>query len=178
MIRRPPRSTLFPYTTLFRSVLARAASCFFGGRPAAGPLLIAVCAAVLSSPFRIPLPVPGNVSIAFTFVFATLILLGTPAAVLTAAISGVTASLLRRRPRPPLQRVLFNAAELSVSAAVAGSIFQLAGGTPGPIDPGGEWLAVVLAARAFFAANSCLVAGAVSLTDDIPFFRNWRTNFL
>src|SRR2546422_6413799 len=24
MIRRPPRSTLFPYTTLFRSVLARA----------------------------------------------------------------------------------------------------------------------------------------------------------
>src|SRR3712207_8012910 len=26
MIRRPPRSTLFPYTTLFRSVPARAAS--------------------------------------------------------------------------------------------------------------------------------------------------------
>src|SRR5258708_23568096 len=26
MIRRPPRSTLFPYTTLFRSVLARAVS--------------------------------------------------------------------------------------------------------------------------------------------------------
>src|SRR5687767_15610966 len=25
MIRRPPRSTLFPYTTLFRSVLSRAA---------------------------------------------------------------------------------------------------------------------------------------------------------
>src|SRR3712207_7825883 len=30
MIRRPPRSTLFPYTTLFRSVLG-------GGRDAAGP---------------------------------------------------------------------------------------------------------------------------------------------
>src|SRR2546423_8924276 len=27
MIRRPPRSTLFPYTTLFRSVLARAEAC-------------------------------------------------------------------------------------------------------------------------------------------------------
>src|SRR5687768_17643060 len=26
MIRRPPRSTLFPYTTLFRSLVARAAS--------------------------------------------------------------------------------------------------------------------------------------------------------
>src|SRR3712207_9031740 len=27
MIRRPPRSTLFPYTTLFRSVLVRALTC-------------------------------------------------------------------------------------------------------------------------------------------------------
>src|SRR3712207_7439723 len=32
MIRRPPRSTLFPYTTLFRSQAAAA-----GGRAAAGP---------------------------------------------------------------------------------------------------------------------------------------------
>ncbi|OLC56274.1 MAG: hypothetical protein AUH92_00570, partial [Acidobacteria bacterium 13_1_40CM_4_69_4] len=159
-------------------VLALAGAWFFGSRPAAVPLLIAVGAAVLSSPFRIPLPVLGNVSIAFTFVFTSLILLGTPAAVLTAAISGVTASLLRRRPRPPLHRILFNAAELSVSTAVAGSIFHLAGGTLGPLDRGGEWLAVVLAAAAFFVANSCLVAGAVSVTDDLPFFQNWRTNFL
>src|SRR5256885_2953554 len=27
MIRRPPRSTLFPYTTLFRSVVVRGADC-------------------------------------------------------------------------------------------------------------------------------------------------------
>src|SRR2546429_2662505 len=33
MIRRPPRSTLFPYTTLFRSFLAQA-----GGAPNLGPL--------------------------------------------------------------------------------------------------------------------------------------------
>src|SRR2546427_2309742 len=33
MIRRPPRSTLFPYTTLFRSPLARR-----GGRPARRPI--------------------------------------------------------------------------------------------------------------------------------------------
>src|SRR3712207_7087169 len=31
MIRRPPRSTLFPYTTLFRSTLGRCASADFGG---------------------------------------------------------------------------------------------------------------------------------------------------
>src|SRR5258708_26973085 len=33
MIRRPPRSTLFPYTTLFRSVRARPALLLRGGRP-------------------------------------------------------------------------------------------------------------------------------------------------
>src|SRR3712207_8300167 len=28
MIRRPPRSTLFPYTTLFRSIMRRPMACF------------------------------------------------------------------------------------------------------------------------------------------------------
>src|SRR2546430_5253278 len=41
MIRRPPRSTLFPYTTLFRSVVPRRLVQLDGGRPA----LAAVCAA-------------------------------------------------------------------------------------------------------------------------------------
>src|SRR5216683_3668926 len=36
MIRRPPRSTLFPYTTLFRSRWRRAGSARNGRQPAAG----------------------------------------------------------------------------------------------------------------------------------------------
>src|SRR3712207_8122192 len=32
MIRRPPRSTLFPYTTLFRSLTHYATPCFRSGR--------------------------------------------------------------------------------------------------------------------------------------------------
>src|SRR5207245_757765 len=110
-------------------VLALAGSWLTGGRPAAVPLLIAVVATVLSSPFRIPLPVLGNVSIAFTFVFATLLLLGTPAAVITAAIAGIAASLLRRGTLWPLNRILFNALELAVSSTIAGCVFILAGGT-------------------------------------------------
>src|SRR3989449_5781436 len=35
MIRRPPRSTLFPYTTLFRSSRRRSTSPFSGGTPSA-----------------------------------------------------------------------------------------------------------------------------------------------
>src|SRR3712207_6983280 len=34
MIRRPPRSTLFPYTTLFRSWVGSASSCSTSGSPA------------------------------------------------------------------------------------------------------------------------------------------------
>src|SRR5205807_8654615 len=34
MIRRPPRSTLFPYTTLFRSSLGRSSSCATSRAPA------------------------------------------------------------------------------------------------------------------------------------------------
>jgi diguanylate cyclase (GGDEF)-like protein/putative nucleotidyltransferase with HDIG domain len=157
---------------------ALTASFVLGDRPPVVPLLIAVAVAVLSSPFRIPLPVFGNVSIAFTFVLATLLVLGTPAAAVAAAVSGITASLLRRGPRPPVVRILFNAAELAVSSTAAGCIFHLAGGTPGALDLSREWPAVLVSVGAFFVANSCLVAGAISLTDQIPFFVNWRLNFL
>ena len=159
-------------------VAALAASFVFGGRPDLVPLLVAVAAAALSSPFRIPLPVMGNVSIAFTFVFAALLVLGIPAAAITAAVAGMAASLLRRGTRWPLNRILFNALELAVSSTAAGCVFLLAGGTPGQLDLAQEWPAVLLSAGVFFVANSCLVAGAISLTDEIPFFLNWRTNFL
>src|SRR3712207_8631749 len=37
MIRRPPRSTLFPYTTLFRSAVTTASGCVPGGAGSGGP---------------------------------------------------------------------------------------------------------------------------------------------
>src|SRR3712207_8477857 len=47
MIRRPPRSTLFPYTTLFRSFVAGLiAMAIFDGRPRGG-LLLSVAVATL-----------------------------------------------------------------------------------------------------------------------------------
>src|SRR5256886_8683604 len=51
MIRRPPRSTLFPYTTLFRSVLASRA----GPRPLAGRR----CRWLDGGPPTLPGPCPG-----------------------------------------------------------------------------------------------------------------------
>src|SRR3712207_2596320 len=42
MIRRPPRSTLFPYTTLFRSLLTTATTMYVAGDPSIG-LVLATC---------------------------------------------------------------------------------------------------------------------------------------
>src|SRR2546430_5301034 len=44
MIRRPPRSTLFPYTTLFRSSRAAAVRLSTGSRPSALPITNATLA--------------------------------------------------------------------------------------------------------------------------------------
>src|SRR3989442_5682653 len=42
MIRRPPRSTLFPYTTLFRSPFSRSLKWTFSSRPRVGPSALAM----------------------------------------------------------------------------------------------------------------------------------------
>src|SRR5262245_1269186 len=155
-----------------------AAAFVLEGPPGLTPLLVAVAIAVFASPFRIPLPVLGDVSIAFVFVYAGLLVLGTPAAAVAAAASGISASLLRRAAKPEPRRTVSNAAELVVSSIAAGAVFHLAGGTPGRLELVLEWPAVLLSAVAFFVVNSGLMAAAISLTDDIPFLHNWRTNFL
>src|SRR3712207_8908296 len=53
MIRRPPRSTLFPYTTLFRSVL-----CGKTIRPSAAPSVV-----VIGLPARLPSGTPYDRSV-------------------------------------------------------------------------------------------------------------------
>src|SRR2546425_2416037 len=51
MIRRPPRSTLFPYTTLFRSIELPEASC--GGVAGVGELLFSALALTRVHPLEI-----------------------------------------------------------------------------------------------------------------------------
>jgi diguanylate cyclase (GGDEF)-like protein/putative nucleotidyltransferase with HDIG domain len=163
------------------AVGAAALAAFAWLAPPAGPpwlLLASLAAAVVAAPFRIPLPVLGQVSIAFTFVFASLILLGATASSLTAAAAVLAASIMKRGARPPLHRTAFNVAALSLSSLVAGSLFRLAGGTSGALDISKEWLPILLATAAFFLVNTSLVAGAISFTDGTPFFGNWSANFV
>src|SRR3989442_3316241 len=52
MIRRPPRSTLFPYTTLFRSKINRAAENGFGPAPPVGVEGVDALRVALGGPLR------------------------------------------------------------------------------------------------------------------------------
>ena len=173
------KARIYILSVCLSGAMALVASWMLGPPPAsARNLLIALVVAAAAAPFRIPVPVFGNVSIAFTFIFATLIILGTPAAALTAAVAAVVASLLRRRPRPPLYRTTFNAANLVLATVASGTVYSLAGGTPGQFNPEHLWLPALLATTVYFFLNTGFVSMAVSLTDGVPIFRNWRTNFL
>jgi diguanylate cyclase (GGDEF)-like protein/putative nucleotidyltransferase with HDIG domain len=148
------------------------------GTIAPGPTLAAALLAALAAPFTVPLPVFGTLSIAFTFVFAALLLLGTPAAAVGAAASGITASLLRRGRRLPLQRLIFNAACLTLTAVAAGGAYHAAGGTPGPIVLPGAAPAILISTLTFFLLNTFLVAVVIGLADGLPLLRVWRANLL
>src|SRR5688572_32046166 len=63
MIRRPPRSTLFPYTTLFRSQGASGEAFFDGDADAAATALISIStpdAASWSPAARLPIDLTGS----------------------------------------------------------------------------------------------------------------------
>jgi diguanylate cyclase (GGDEF)-like protein/putative nucleotidyltransferase with HDIG domain len=180
MTNLSPAARIYLVATYAAGALALGAAWWLSPRPAPLlPLLIWILAAVASAPFRVQLPVFGNVSIAFTFVFAALIHLGTPAATLAAGLAGLAASLLRRSTcRPPLHRIVFNAAELILSTAAAGAALRLAGAGPGALDPAAAWLPILLATGAFFMVNTCLVSGVISLTDGLPVISTWTRSFL
>ena len=160
------------------AAVAVAATWWVGPRPVSPwPMVLGLIATIGSARFLVPLPVFGSVSIAFTFVFGVLILLGSPVACLTAGTAALAASLLRRTNRPPLYRISFNVAALALACAVSGLAFRLTGGRPGPVEPATEWLPILMATVTFFLMNTALVSVVISLNDGLPLMQNWRVNF-
>src|SRR3712207_7892788 len=66
MIRRPPRSTLFPYTTLFRSALRHLPLAFQGDDPELDPALDAPLAGHLHLELQLHRPQPEPQLLAFS----------------------------------------------------------------------------------------------------------------
>ncbi len=169
---------LYIIATFIAGSLALVASWVYGGHPSnARVLILALALAGALGPFRIPVPVFGSVSIAFSLIFAILLLLGTPAAALGAIVAAVTASIFRHAGRLPLYRTVFNAANLALSTVAAGGVFRALGGTVGGFEPATEWIPALTGTLVFFFINTLAVATVVSLTDGVPLLRNWVDNF-
>ena len=115
------------------------------------------------------------ISMSFAVKVSTYILFGTGAALwvtlVVAAVNGFT-------PKPkPLRKAAFNFGQFTVSTAVAGAVYQLAGGSTPPASLPTTIVAVAVSAAAYFLMNSTLTAGVIALTSDAKFFAVWKQNF-
>jgi hypothetical protein len=119
------------------------------------------------------------VSVAFAATIATYVLYGTGVALwvnlASAAVNAVTPK------RKPLRKILFNTGTLTVSAYLAGTVFDLLGGHVPGRGPGTVVLAVALSALVYFAANSTLTSTIIALNAPGRPLANavsvWRLNY-
>src|SRR2546422_9008840 len=136
MIRRPPRSTLFPYTTLFRSAVAAYAS----GRAVLGAglgteFVRLVAIGALSRRYGVALPGNGFSSYIVGVTAFAVLDRGWACAALVAPTAMVAGDLLLRRL--PARTALGNAAHLTAGTAVVGAAYERLGGAGGG-DAGSE----------------------------------------
>jgi serine phosphatase RsbU (regulator of sigma subunit) len=142
-------------------------------------LFFALLAAVAGSQkLWVPDSARSRISVGYIFVMVGLLFLGVPEAMLIAAASGLTGSLLNVPERPSLRESAFNVSAQILSAALAGGTLLVLGGTgEGPLMRAGI-LPIFAAAGIYFLTNSGLAALAVSLTDRRPMWGVWRQGLL
>ncbi len=119
------------------------------------------------------------VSVAYAATIATFVLYGTGIALwVNLASAAVNAFTPRRKP---IEKILFNTGALTVSAYLAGSVFELLGGHSASREPATTVLAVAGSSLVYFAVNSTLTASIIALTSQTGALRNalavWRENY-
>ena len=120
----------------------------------------------------------ATVSLADTFVFASVLLFGPAAGTATIALAGLASSAWQRRDRPPPHRVLFGAAAPALAVWVTAHLFyRLAGMHPlSAVSASTPSLFVphMVFASAFFLLNSGLNALVTNLEQPRQVFPAWR----
>jgi len=130
--------------------------------------------------------IPGTqskASISETVVFLSLILCGTPAGTITAAVDGIMGSLRAKTVSRRLEYGLFNTATMVLSASLSGEVFfMLIGRGPlisGPKEELGRLLLPLLAmALVYYLVNSGCVAVILALDSRSRMWPIWRRNFM
>lgn len=116
------------------------------------------------------------ISVAFAATIATYVLYGTGVALwvnlASAAVNAFTPS------RKPLRKIAFNTGALTLSAYVAGTVFDALGGHAPGRGPATVVLAVAISALAYFGLNSTLTATIIGLTTPgTKVLSVWRENY-
>lgn len=124
-------------------------------------------------------PLQGtSLSVSAAMSFAALLMVGPSGAILVNLGSSLAYSLKENRP---FYKRWFTTSALLTSAAAAGVVYVILGGGSPLLFRGQDFLAAGLAAAAYFATNSALISGAVSLASGRPFqsvLGNWQWLFL
>ena len=139
---------------------------------------------VLCSPFTIKIPgTNSKISISDTFFFTNVVLYGTPAGIITAALDALVSSLRRGRSRKRLEYALFNLATMAFSALAGGTVFFHMigrGGLAGPPAPTAQGIFLPLGVLALlhYLLNSGSVAAIVALESGKKIRTVWQESFL
>ncbi|MBI3287851.1 MAG: HD-GYP domain-containing protein [Chloroflexi bacterium] len=139
-------------------------------------LFLAGCAG-LAQRFPVALFRNSDVSVAFAITFATLLLLGTPAAIWVNLPSALMLWVASTKGVLPAHRGLFNIGSFSLSAATAGLVYSALGGSTPPADFVSALPAMAAAAVTYFAMNSGLTAMAIGLSTHSSVRDVWRVNY-
>lgn len=134
--------------------------------------------AVAGGLVRIPLPVVGRLSLAYPFLFGSLLAFGPGASVLAGVATAVSATMLpvQGRRQPP-HRAAFNIGLVATCASVSGWVYLAVGGTIGIVDPTGDLGPIVAYTASFTSLNLGLVAVVTHLSGEATAARSLRANF-
>lgn len=141
-------------------------------------LLFFLFIAAVAGIFKISLPYFGTISIAYIFVFATLLVYGVTESILASIVSALTASLFNVKRKNPPHRIFFNVSVTALTSAGAANIFILMHGTPGQISIPECLIPIILYTFSFYAINTFLVSAAISLSKSENILTVWKENYL
>jgi len=163
------------------AILAGSLLSVIGHGAGAGWLLLAALTAIGSSASVGLVAVPASISVADTFVFASILLYGPAAGALTAAIDGLVASCRTPSVRRQAHRLLFNVSAPAIAVWCASWIFYSVAGLPAtgigaaPLDR--LLVPFAICAVSYFMLNSGLIVAAVSFEAGLHPGRIWRRDF-
>lgn len=139
--------------------------------------LILAALTLLTGSITVRIPsVEAKLSVSEAFVFTSVLMFGTSAGTITAALDGLIGSLWLRRKGHPLYRVLFNIADTATALWIAAQLFELL--KPPQLSLRTAILPISVFTAVYFLLNTWSIAFAIALEQRLSAYKIWLDNFL